>query len=141
MYCLIKNGVTEDNLRKLFTHATIGEKDQDMVKNLSLLGVNAVFSDVSSIRSRIELEIVLIQNSQIFFTCRPLIRPQNGSKKKSYNIPRKERITEHTYQMSRWTPVVKDIVEDAIDDKLDPRHFPFLSGRNQSSSYSTAPTR
>uniref|UniRef100_A0A1B0D5G7 Uncharacterized protein n=2 Tax=Phlebotomus papatasi TaxID=29031 RepID=A0A1B0D5G7_PHLPP len=41
--------------------------------------------------------------------------------------------------MSRWTPVVKDIMEDCIDDKLDARHFPFLAGRSQSATYH-APT-
>lgn len=42
--------------------------------------------------------------------------------------------------MSRWTPVVKDMIEDCIDDKLDQRHFPFLPGRAQSSTYNHAPT-
>lgn len=64
-----------------------------------------------------------------------------GNRKKTYTVPRKERITEHTYQMSRWTPVVKDMVEDAIEEKLDVRHFPFLGGRAQSSNYAHAPTR
>lgn len=53
----------------------------------------------------------------------------DGSKKKLYQVPRKDRVNEHTYQMSRWTPVAKDIMEDAIDDKLDTKHFPFLGGR------------
>lgn len=43
---MIKNGITEENLTKLFTHAQIGPKEQDMVRNLSYLGVN-VTSDVS----------------------------------------------------------------------------------------------
>lgn len=54
-------------------------------------------------------------------------------------MPRKNRVTDQTYQMSRWTPLLKDIVEDCIEDRLDSRHFPFLAGRAQSATYH-APT-
>lgn len=46
LYVMIKNGISEENLTKLFTHAQIGPKEQDMVRNLSFLGVN-VTADVS----------------------------------------------------------------------------------------------
>ena len=54
---------------------------------------------------------------------------------------RRERVTEHTYQMSRWTPQVKDIIEDAIDGKLDTNQFAFLSDKRQGANKSSAPTR
>merc|ERR1719336_3530995 len=63
----------------------------------------------------------------------------DGNRRKIWQMKRKERVSEQTYQMSRWTPQLKDTIEDAIEDKLDNNHFPFLSGQRQSVGR-TAPT-
>ena len=43
---MIKNGISEENLTKLFTHANLNKENQEMIRNLSFLGVNVV-NDVS----------------------------------------------------------------------------------------------
>uniref|UniRef100_A0A673B2E7 Syntaxin binding protein 2 n=1 Tax=Sphaeramia orbicularis TaxID=375764 RepID=A0A673B2E7_9TELE len=50
---------------------------------------------------------------------------------------RRER-TESTYQLSRWTPTIKDIMENAIDDKLDRKQWPFIADPAPISTTQTA---
>merc|ERR1711936_1136952 len=63
----------------------------------------------------------------------------DGTKARTWSPRRRERVTEHTYQMSRWTPLVKDIIEDAMDGKLDNNHFPFLNDQRRGAKKTSAP--
>jgi len=111
LYILHKNGITEENLAKLLSHALIPADKKTVITNMQYLNLQ------------------IIQD------------PNRAGRRKNIPQQRKERL-ETSYANSRWTPYIKDIMEDIIDEKLDTRLFPSLGGqRNTGANYAPQSSR
>jgi syntaxin-binding protein 1 len=110
LYVIQHGGVTEENFNKLCQHAQISATDRNLILNMQQLGFT-IIHDGSRRKSQGNYE------------------PQN----------RRERLGEHSFDLSRWIPYVKDIMEEAIEDKLNPQKFPFLSGGSRAVGLGAAP--
>ena len=62
---------------------------------------------------------------------------QQSSRRK--NIPQTQRErNEKKYDLSRWTPYVKTVMEDLLDEKLDEKTFPYFKNKPSAPSYASA---
>ncbi|CEF69781.1 Protein ROP [Strongyloides ratti] len=113
----------EDRLRLILLYITTrnGITDETLNKLLQHANINLSEKETITNASQLGFNITIDQG-----------------KKKVWQPSRKERRDETFYQSSRWVPVIKDILEDAVDDKLDAKHFPFLNGRQANQPYRAA---
>uniref|UniRef100_A0A183KHQ9 Protein ROP n=1 Tax=Schistosoma curassoni TaxID=6186 RepID=A0A183KHQ9_9TREM len=104
LYVIQRGGINEENLAKLVQHAQIPSSQACIVRNLMHLGVPAIQDASGAGIGRRKLP-------------QPYL-PAN----------RRQREDGPRYQMSRWTPYIKDLMEDAAEDKLDPKLFQYFGG-------------
>jgi len=110
LYVIHKGGITEENFNKLCQHAQIPASDKQLILNLQRLGFPVIQADGSKHKNAGHFE----------------------------TVNRRERM-EQKFDLSRWTPYIKDIMEDAIEDQLNHQRFPYLSGGTRSATLGAAP--
>ncbi|KAK9894050.1 Sec1-like protein [Cystobasidium minutum MCA 4210] len=105
LYILHRNGVPEEDRKRLFQHAHLALHEMDMVNNMKYLGL-----DISK-----EL-------------------------KNNRKAPIKQRQLEDVYDISRYQPVLKLMLDDHIADRLDQSVFPYVKDAPHSARNSAAST-
>merc|ERR1712241_1569878 len=121
-----------------------GEKIRDQIRNIVLYILSKQGISEENLNKLVQHAQIPQEKTEVIKNMSKLgVNIVNdGSKSQTWKANRKDRITENTYQMSRWTPVLKDLVEDAIDGKLDSTHFPYLSDqKGQAKSQAPASNR
>ncbi|XP_065275219.1 syntaxin-binding protein 2-like isoform X2 [Emys orbicularis] len=99
LYIFLKNGVSKENLAKLIQCAKI-QQLSGSINNMDFLGIS--------------------------FT--PGVREWGQGPAASGQLrPERKVRPESTYLLSRWTPRLKDVMEDIIEEKLDTKLWPFMS--------------
>ncbi|KFP23900.1 Syntaxin-binding protein 3, partial [Colius striatus] len=105
-----KNYESYDKIRAILlyifsTNGTTQENLDKMIQNVR------IESDSDMIRNWEYLDVPVISSSAV----------------QQQKYPRRDRSSEETFQLSRWTPIIKDVMEDAIENKLDSKDWPYCS--------------
>ncbi|NXJ64226.1 STXB3 protein, partial [Rostratula benghalensis] len=107
---LNKNHESYDKIRAilLYIFSTNGTTQENLDKLIQNVQIE---SDSDMIRNWKYLDVPVISSSAA----------------QQHKYPRRDRSAEETFQLSRWTPVIKDVMEDAIENKLDSKEWPYSS--------------
>ncbi|KAF7252197.1 hypothetical protein EG68_08582 [Paragonimus skrjabini miyazakii] len=104
LYVVQRCGTSEENLLKLIQHAQVPSSQASIIRNSAFLGVPVIQDAAGTGIGR-----------------RKVPQPYLPSN-------RRHREDGPRYQMSRWTPYIKDLMEDACEDKLDQKLFSCFGG-------------
>lgn len=105
LYIICKEGISDADRAKLLSCARLTLEDSQAITNLSLLGIRlSAFND----------------------------KKRDGKPKTAYEgvfakeRAKKKKKEEEKYVLSRWVPVIKPVLEDALLNKLDKAVFPYV---------------
>ncbi|OAF66670.1 Protein unc-18 [Intoshia linei] len=148
---LSKETITKEVLDRICEHINLSEKEEKIILDFELLGVPIIKRDKN--KKVLEHKNVLLKTISISLENSRLTRqtnidvdkervsilsqfyPNYTTKKPpmTFGVRKAKSYVEN--DMCRWVPNVKDIVEQAVNEKLDKRKFPIL--RNISRNFSS----
>lgn len=107
-HCLVVySGIGEENLAKLIQHANI-QADSNIIYNLQNLGCNIIAGvSLATVSCCGTENFIKPKKKNPEYLTYIVFQGRNSGK----TLPDRKQRTESTYQLSRWTPTVKDIME------------------------------
>ncbi|KAI9464216.1 Sec1-like protein [Boletus coccyginus] len=106
LYIMYRDGVPDEDCRRLYQHARLGMAEQDAVKSLSHLGVRITRGPADK-----------------------------DTKKKLKQKPSRE----EEYDLSRYKPLLRTVIEDHVNNRLDTSIFPYVKDAPSTPTASKGP--
>ena len=107
LYILWREGVEDEDRRRLYSHARLSLSEQDAVNNLIYLGA----------------KIIKVGSSLSGDSCTEQVQDKERPKPK---LKQKYGASEGEFELSRYKPLVQMVLEDSHNNRLDQQFFPFV---------------
>lgn len=121
----------KDYINEVSTVITEPVGDKAKIRALGCAVISADGLDSNDLIRLMDLAPVAVDKRKALYNLKHFGVAVEKDKKAKKPKPYKRRSRETIFNLSRWTPVVKDLSEDAIQGKLDPAAYPAVKGTPQ----------
>ena len=121
----------KDYIGEVSTVITENVGDKAKIRALGCAVIAAGGLDSNDLVRLMDLAPVPVDKRKALYNLKHFGVAVEKDKKVKKSKPYKRRPRETVFNLSRWTPVVKDLSEDAIQGKLDPADYPAVKGMPQ----------
>lgn len=121
----------KDYIGEVSTVITENVGDKAKIRALGCAVISAGGLDSNDLVRLMDLAPVQVDKRKALYNLKHFGVAVEKDKKVKKSKPYKRKPRETVFNLSRWTPVVKDLSEDAIQGKLDPADYPAVKGMPQ----------